>query len=47
VRLKTDAGVRDVVLLAQLAELLKEHRRKALELGHARPDGFIFSSAAP
>jgi integrase len=40
--LKTDAGRRDVVLLPQLATILKAHRKKMLAGGVYRADGYVF-----
>ncbi len=40
--LKTDAGERDVELLPRLERILREHRRKALRLGRARPEDLSF-----
>ncbi len=47
--LKTDAARRDVVLLPQLATILKEHRKELLRKGLYRSDGFVFctQSGAP
>jgi integrase len=40
--LKTDAARRDVVLLPQLAAILKEHRKELLAAGLYRADGYVF-----
>ena len=42
---KTTQAIRAVVLMPELAELLREHRRRLLAAGLARPDGFVFASA--
>jgi hypothetical protein len=44
VELKTKAARRDVVLLAELALLLRDHRQQAFQHGYARPDSFVFST---
>lgn len=44
--LKTDAGARDVVLLPQLAALLRKHKAGAFAEGRARPEDFVFTTAA-
>ena len=43
--LKTDAARRDVVLLPQLAAILKQHRKKLLAHGLYGADGFVFVTA--
>jgi len=43
VPLKTNAGKRDVVLMPELAALLKRHR---LASRHSRPEDFVFCGAA-
>jgi integrase len=47
--LKTDAARRDVVLLPQLATILKGHRKELLAAGLYRADGYVFctQSGAP
>lgn len=46
VRLKTKAGVRDVVLLPDLAGMLQRHLRAiAAERGLPRPEDFVFTTA--
>ena len=42
--LKTDASARDVVLMPQLAPLLREHKEQAFARGFAKPTEFVFSS---
>lgn len=44
VELKTRGSHRDVVLLPELAALLREHRREAFRKGHAREDDYVFST---
>jgi integrase len=44
--LKTDAACRDVVLLPQLATLLKQHRQKLFASGLYRADGLVFVTSA-
>jgi integrase len=46
VALKTGAAKRDVVLLPQLATILREHRKEALAKGLYRADGFVFCTSA-
>jgi integrase len=43
--LKTGGARRDIVLLPQLADLLRKHRERAFELGHARPEDFVFATS--
>jgi integrase len=43
VKLKTNAGKRDVVVMPELAALLKRHR---LASRHSRPEDFVFCGAA-
>jgi integrase len=43
--LKTRGARRDVVLLPDLADLLREHRRGALSRGLARQEDFVFTSS--
>jgi integrase len=45
VALKSERGERDVELLPELVALLKHHKAKAFERGHARPEDFVFSTA--
>jgi integrase len=40
--LKTDAGKRDVILLPQLATILREHRKKMPAAGLYRVDAYVF-----
>jgi integrase len=42
VPLKTGAGERDVYLLSELSEILKRHKTKAFQKGHAKPESLIF-----
>jgi integrase len=44
VALKSERGERDVELLPELVALLKRHKAKAFEHGHARPEDFVFST---
>jgi integrase len=44
VALKSERGERDVELLPELVALLKQHKAKAFERGHARPEDFVFST---
>ena len=44
-RLKTRAGMRDVVLLPMLEELLRVHRRDAFAAGRAAPDHYVFETS--
>jgi integrase len=41
---KTDAGLREVVLMPALARLLRERRERAFAAGHAKPESFVFAS---
>jgi integrase len=43
---KTKRGSRDVTIFPALVALLREHRKAALARGFARPDDFVFASAA-
>src|SRR5581483_11092389 len=45
VALKTGAARRDVVLLPQLAEILKTHRKEMLAKGLYRADGYVFCTS--
>jgi integrase len=45
VALKSERGERDVELLSEIVTLLKQHKAKAFERGHARPESFVFSTA--
>lgn len=45
VELKTAAARRDVVLLPELAELLREHRRRAFRLGLAGWSDYVFATS--
>jgi integrase len=45
VELKTRGARRDVVLLPELSELLREHRRKAFGRGFARQAGYVFTTS--
>lgn len=42
---KTDAGLRDVVLMPALGRLLRGRRASAFATGHARPEDFVFASS--
>src|SRR5262249_20893504 len=42
VPLKTKKAARAIDLAPEVERMLREHRRHALELGHARSDGFVF-----
>ena len=45
-RLKTKAGIRDVIILADLATLLNQHLRATeKERGLPRPDNFVFATS--
>jgi integrase len=44
-RLKTRAGVRDIVLLPMLSDLLRKHRRDAFATGRAAPDNYVFETS--
>jgi integrase len=44
VELKTRGARRDVVLLPDLADMLRQHRRQAFRVGVAREDAFVFST---
>ena len=41
---KTEDSKRDVILAPGLVSFLREHREKALTLGRARPEDFVFAS---
>jgi integrase len=43
--LKTHGARRDVVLLPELSELLREHRRQAFRRGFARQEDYVFASS--
>jgi integrase len=45
VELKTRAARRDVVLLPELSELLRAHRREAFRRGRARQNGYVFATS--
>jgi integrase len=44
VSLKSERGDRDVELLPELVTLLRQHKARAFERGHARPEDFVFST---
>jgi integrase len=44
-KLKSRAGVRDIVLLPMLADLLRNKRQDALARGHAGLDTYIFATS--
>jgi integrase len=44
VPLKTGAGQRDIPLIPQLAQLLKQHKEAMFAQGHAKPDDYVFST---
>jgi integrase len=45
VALKTRAAVRDVVVLPELADLLRDHRREAFRQGRARREDYAFATS--
>jgi integrase len=45
VELKTRGSRRDIVLLPELSELLREHRLRAFRRGFARQDDYVFASS--
>jgi integrase len=42
---KTQAGLREVVLMPALGRLLREQRERAFGLGYARPEHYVFASS--
>jgi len=43
VSLKTGAGRRDVVLIPQLASILRQQKKRAFAFGRAKPQDFVFA----